>query len=115
MNTCIAFFRGINVGGKNSLPMNELAAILEGTGARKIRTYIQSGNAVFQRAESNSPQLPKKLAAEIKKRHGFEPCILILELEAVRRAIAQNPFPEAVADPGSLHLGFLASRPKSPK
>ena len=114
MNTYIAFFRGINVGGKNSLPMKELVAILEGTGARNIKTYIQSGNAVFQSAKKYSPQLPQKLAAEIKKRHGFEPCILVLEVEAIKRAIAQNPFPEAVADPGNLHLGFLASRPKSP-
>jgi uncharacterized protein (DUF1697 family) len=114
MNTYIAFFRGINVGGNNPLPMKDLVAILEGTGARKIKTYIQSGNAVFQSAEKNPSQLPQKLAAEIKKRHGFEPYILILELEAIKRAIAENPFPEAETDPGSLHLGFLASRPKSP-
>ncbi|MHB8236037.1 MAG: DUF1697 domain-containing protein [Acidithiobacillus ferrivorans] len=63
MNTYIAFFRGVNVGGNNSLPMKELVAILEGTGARKIKTYIQSGNAVFQSAEKNPSQLPKKLAA----------------------------------------------------
>src|SRR5436853_3602573 len=114
MNTYIALFRGINVGGNNTLPMKELVAILEDTGARKVKTYIQSGNAVFQSGEKNPSQLPKKLAAEIKKRHGFEPYIHILEVEALKRAIAENPFPEAEADPGSLHLGFLASRPNSP-
>jgi uncharacterized protein (DUF1697 family) len=114
MNTYIAFFRAINVGGNNSLPMKELVAILEDTGARRIKTYIQSGNAVFQSAEKNPSQVSKKLAAEIKKRHGFEPYILILEVEAAKRAIAENPFPEAEADPSSLHLGFLASRPRSP-
>ena len=114
MNTYIALLRGINVGGNNSLPMKELVAILEGTGARKIKTYIQSGNAVFQSAAKKPSQFPQKLAAEIKKRHGFEPYIHILEVEAIKRAIAENPFPEAEADPSSLHLGFLASRPKSP-
>ena len=114
MNTYVAFFRAINVGGNNSLPMKELVAILEGAGAQKVKTYIQSGNAVFHSAEKNLSQLSKRLAAEIRKRHGFEPCILILELEAIKKAIAQNPFPEAVVDPSSLHLGFLASRPKSP-
>jgi uncharacterized protein (DUF1697 family) len=114
MNTYIALFRGINVGGKNSLPMKELVALLGNMGAKSVRTYIQSGNAVFQSAEKNPSQLPKTLAAEIKKRHGFEPYILILEVEAIKRAIAENPFPEAEADPNSLHLGFLASRPKSP-
>ncbi|MES2046993.1 MAG: DUF1697 domain-containing protein [Pseudomonadota bacterium] len=114
MNTYIAFLRGINVGGNNSLPMKQLVAILEDAGARKIKTYIQSGNAVFQSTEKNLPQLSKNLAAEIKKRHGFEPYIHILAAEAVNRAIEENPFPEAVADPSSLHLGFLASKPANP-
>jgi uncharacterized protein (DUF1697 family) len=114
MNTYVAFFRGINVGGNNSLPMKELIAILEDTGARNIKTYIQSGNAVFQSTEKDPSQLANQLAVEIKRRHGFEPYILILDLEAIKRAIAENPFPEAEAEPSSLHLGFLASRPSSP-
>ncbi len=114
MNTYIALFRGINVGGKNSLPMKELVALLEDIGTRKVRTYIQSGNAVFQSAEKNPSQVSKQLAAAIKKRHGFEPYVIILELDAIRRAMAENPFPEAEADPSGLHLGFLDSTPKSP-
>jgi uncharacterized protein (DUF1697 family) len=114
MKTYIALFRGINVGGKNSLPMKELVAILENFGAQKIKTYIQSGNAVFQSDEKSLSQLSKQLTAEIKKRHGFEPHVLILGLDAIERAIEENPFPEAEADPSSLHLGFLASTPKSP-
>jgi uncharacterized protein (DUF1697 family) len=114
MNTYIAFFRGINVGGKNSLPMEELVALLEGFGAREVRTYVQSGNAVFQSAEKGPSQLSKQLAAAIKKRHGFGTCVLIVGLDALKRAMAENPFPEAEADPSSLHLGFLASTPKSP-
>jgi uncharacterized protein (DUF1697 family) len=114
MNTYIALFRGINVGGNNSLPMKDLIAILEGTGARKIQTYIQSGNAVFQSAKKNPTQLQKKLAAEIKKFHGFEPYILIIEIEVIQRAIAENPFSEAEANPSNLLFGFLASKPENP-
>ena len=114
MNTYIALFRGINVGGNNSLPMKELVVLLEEIGAKKVRTYIQSGNAVFHSAEKNSSQLSKQLAVEIKKRHGFEPHVLLLGLEAINTAIAKNPFSEAEADPSSLHLGFLASTPKNP-
>jgi uncharacterized protein (DUF1697 family) len=114
MNTYIAFLRGINVGGNNSLTMKDLIAILEGCGASKIKTYIQSGNAVFQSAEKNFSQLSKDLAAEIKRRHGFEPYIYIRNIDTIKKAIAQNPFPEAVAEPGSLHLGFLASMPNNP-
>ncbi len=114
MSTYIALFRGINVGRKNSLPMKELVALLEDIGARNIKTYIQSGNAVFRSAEKNLWQLSQRLTAEIKKRHGFEPHILILGLDAIEKAMAENPFPDAEADPSTLHLGFLAFTPKNP-
>ena len=114
MNTHIVLFRGINVGGKNRLPMKELVVLLEDIGATKVRTYIQSGNAVFQSAEKNPAHLSRRLAAEIKTRLGIEPQFLILGIEAINAAIAKNPFPEAEADPSSLHLGFLATTPKNP-
>jgi uncharacterized protein (DUF1697 family) len=114
MNTYVAFFRGINVGGNNPLPMKELVAALENIGARKVRTYIQSGNAVFESIETNLVRLSKQLSAEINKRCGLEPHVHILTREALSKAIAENPYPEAVIDPSSLHLGFLSSSPKSP-
>jgi len=114
MRTCIALLRGINVGGKNSLPMKELVAMLEDIGACKIKTYLQSGNAIFQSKENDLSRLARKLSAEIKQHRGFEPYILILGLTAIEGAIAKNPFPGAEADPASLHLGFLASSPKKP-
>lgn len=114
MNTYIALFRGINLGGKNSLPTKEIVAALEDIGAKRVRTYIQSGNAVFQSEEKNSLQLSRQLTSTIKNRLGFEPQVLILGLEALDRAIAKNPFQDAEADPSNLHLGFLASAPKNP-
>ncbi len=113
MNTYIALFRGINVGGNCSLPMKELVAALEEIGARRVRTYIQSGNAVFESVEKNLARLSKQLSAEIMMRRGFEPHVHILTIEALAKVIAENPFPEAVIDPSSLHLGFLSSPPKS--
>ena len=96
------------------MPMKELVAILEELGVRKIKTYIQSGNAVFQSTEKNLSELSKRLTAEIKKRRGFEPYVLIVGFDALEEAMAGNPFPEGEADPSSLHLGFLASVPKNP-
>lgn len=114
MQTYVAFLRGINVGGKNSLPMKELVALLEALGCRNIRTYIQSGNAVFESREKGIPRLSHKIRDEIKKRRGFEPYVLLLELEEVERAITKNPFPEAETAPKTLHVGFLASPPRNP-
>jgi uncharacterized protein (DUF1697 family) len=114
MNSFIAFLRGINVGGNNSLPMKELVAALETTGARDVSTYIQSGNAVFQTAKKDAGNLAKALSAEIFRRCGFEPQLQIITVEALAKAIADNPFPEAASDPTSLHLGFLATKPANP-
>ena len=114
MKTYIALFRGINVGGKNALPMRELVAVLEEFGARNVKTYIQSGNAVFVSPEKDASLLSNKIGREIKKRRGFEPHVLLLGLEDIERAISKNPFPEAASDPRALHAGFLASAPEKP-
>jgi uncharacterized protein (DUF1697 family) len=114
MNTYIALLRGINVGGNRVLPMKELVAILEDAGACRVRTYIQSGNAVFQSADADPARLASVLAAAIDRRRGFEPGILILEPEAMRKAMAEMPFAEAESDPASVHLGFLSAKPGKP-
>ena len=114
MKTYIALFRGINVGGKNALPMKELVAILEDLGAQSVKTYIQSGNAAFVIPEKNASKLSHKISVEIKRRRGFEPHVLLLELQDLERAIRKNPFPEAATDPRALHAGFLASAPENP-
>ena len=114
MKTYIAFFRAINVGGRNALPMKELVAILEELGSRNVKTYIQSGNAVFESKEKDASRLSKKIGVEIKQRRGFEPHVLLLELEDIEKAIKKNPFPEAETDPKALHVGFLTSTPENP-
>ncbi len=114
MKRYIALLRGINVGGKNPLPMAELVALLESLGASDITTYIQSGNAVFRAERPDAAQLAGKLAAAILKRRGFLPHVLVLGLDAMEQAIAQNPFHEAESDPATLHLGFLDAVPAKP-
>jgi uncharacterized protein (DUF1697 family) len=114
MKTYIALFRGINVGGSNILPMNELVTVLEKIGARNVKTYIQSGNAIFQGEEPNASLLSNKISAAVKKSHGFEPQVLLLELEQMEKAVESNPFPEAESEPKALHLYFLAAVPENP-
>jgi len=114
MHTYIALFRGINVGGKNSLPMKDLASIFEILGASNVKTYIQSGNVVFQSASKDISSFSKRLGIEIRERRRFEPHILVIEFSEVETAITNNPFPEAESEPSSLHLGFLAGAPKNP-
>jgi uncharacterized protein (DUF1697 family) len=115
MKTYIALFRGINVGGNSILPMKDLVALLEDMGFKNIKTHIQSGNAVFQyNGQDSDSQLSGSIGAEINKRFGFEPKVLLLALEEMKKAIGSNPFPEAAAEPKTLHLGFLDGVPANP-
>lgn len=114
MKTYIALFRGINVGGNNKLPMKELAAVLEGLGLRGVETYIQSGNVVFQGKAVDTALLSKKIGAAISKSHGFEPWVRLLEMPMLEQVIRGNPYPEAEAAPGTLHVHFLATVPPRP-
>jgi uncharacterized protein (DUF1697 family) len=114
MHTWIALFRGINVGGKNILPMNRLVRDLQSLKLENVRTYIQSGNAVFQSSRAIPDTFADKVARQIANRHGFKPHVLILSSDELQIAIAQNPFPEAEADPKTLHLFFLSSVAPAP-
>lgn len=95
--------------------MKELVAVLNGLGAQEVKTYIQSGNAVFAWKGKDTSKLANQIRAEIKKGHGFDPHVLLLELDEFEQVIQQNPFPaEAKTDPRALHAGFLAAAPKTP-
>lgn len=112
MTTYIALFRGINVGGNNSLPMKTLKEILSSLGCRDIRTYIQSGNAVFRDIASDPGKLSVQIGDAVYERCGFKPRILLLTQSELVNAIEHNPFP---TDPGNrLHFYFLAEIPVSP-
>jgi len=114
MKTYIALFRGINVGGRNTLPMKELVARLEDLGCDGVRTYIQSGNAVFRHAAQDAPQLAERISTAIRTNHGFKPDVLLLTADDLERAVASNPFPDAESEPSRLHLFFLAGSAASP-
>ena len=48
----VALLRGVNVGGKNKVPMADLRACVEGLGCTKVQTYIASGNVLFESKKS---------------------------------------------------------------
>lgn len=113
MNRYAALIRGINVGGKNLLPMKDLTEILESMGCRRVKTYIQSGNLVFD-SPSNVARLTEEITAGIAARRGFKPHVLVLEKSEFEMAVANNPFPEGESEDKALHLGFLESIPPNP-
>jgi uncharacterized protein (DUF1697 family) len=88
--------------------------ILEGLGLHRVRTYIQSGNVVFQSEHNNNEQLSRQISAAIGQSHGFTPRILLLNSQEFQEAIVANPFPDAANQPKTLHLYFLNQVPPNP-
>lgn len=112
-NLYIVLLRGINVGGRSSLPMKELVALLEELGCENVRTYIQSGNVVLESSEG-AAQLADKIKVAVKKSRDFEPEVVLLTVQELEKAIMDNPFPQAKDDPKAVHFGFLAAKPDKP-
>ena len=87
MRTWIALIRGINVGGNNVLPMKELRALLENLGFENARTYIQSGNCIFQSDRDDTSSFSEEIAGAIMATLDFKPSVLILNESDLRLAI----------------------------
>ena len=104
----LALMRGINVGGKNKLPMKELAALFEEAGCADICTFIQSGNVIFTATKKVSDGLSKTVAARIAERYGYSTPVVLRTLEQMRSVVASNPFP---GGDEHLHVMFLRDRP----
>jgi len=107
MGLWVAFFRGINVGGHNILPMKALKALLEEMGCENVATYIQSGNVVFLHKEQRPDVLQSRIGQVVHSKYGFEPQVLLLTIDQLSVASAENPFLTAESEPKTLHLFFL--------
>jgi len=114
MQCWIAFFRGINVGGKNKLPMAELKIELGKLGLKDVKTYIQSGNVLFRTSKTSSPKLAERIGAAIRNSHGFRPHVLVLTRGQLQKAVEANPFPIAEKEGNTLHCFFLSEPPLHP-
>ncbi len=108
MKTWIALLRGINVGGNNILPMQDLRALLSNLGYTDARTYIQSGNRVFKSTKTNAEQIAGQITDGIENTFGFQIRVFVLTIDALDNAIADNPYPQGHADPKTVHLYFLS-------
>src|SRR5450432_3842776 len=88
----VALLRGVNVGGKNLLPMKELAALFGKLGCGAVKTYIQSGNVAFLAPAEDVESLGKEASRRIRKQFGFEVPVLVRNQPQLEAVVANNPF-----------------------
>lgn len=105
MSTHIALLRGINVGGKVTVPMAKLKTSFEALGFEDVVTYVNSGNVVFRGTKPDAAAIEKRIAKDF----GRDVSVLVRtpkQLEAVAKG---NPFPQAEGK--RLHVYFLSGKP----
>lgn len=111
MAVYIALLRGINVGGKNMVKMPELKNMLETMGLGQVKTYIQSGNVVFESAQS-AELLRERIEREFQSRFGFSVTIVLRTAEQWRQLIENCPFQQTALSEGqSIHISLLTEEP----
>lgn len=111
----MALLRGINVGGKNMLPMKSLAAMFVEAECGDVRTYIQSGNVVFRAKDTVARRIGAIISGAILDRFGLQVPVMTRTAVELRDAASHNPFLRAGVDTATLHVAFLADRPVASK
>ncbi|MCL2551723.1 MAG: DUF1697 domain-containing protein [Actinomycetia bacterium] len=89
----VALLRGINVGGKNKVPMQTLRELLARIGGTDARTHLQSGNAVFTHEERDPGVLAAELEQAIADELGLTITCMVRTGADLRRVVEANPYP----------------------
>src|SRR3981081_2174015 len=109
----IAFLRAINVGGQKLIKMAELARIFTVAGFRNVRTYIQSGNVIFDAASANPAALRKKIEKTLQQALGYEVTVILRSLAEIESIVRPDPFKKIeTGAEAMLFVVFLSEEPK---
>jgi uncharacterized protein (DUF1697 family) len=112
MTTYISILRGINVGGNRTIKMDALRQLMGELGCSNVKTYIQSGNVVFQSELTEEAVLEQKISEAITTKFGFDVPVMVINATEWSEILAKNPFlQDKSKDAAFIHLTFLAAVP----
>ncbi|RED66198.1 DUF1697 domain-containing protein [Cohnella lupini] len=111
MITYIALLRGINVGGK-MIKMDQLRQVFESLKLNNVRTYIQSGNVLFESQEDRE-QLIRSIEQAIEKSF-FQVTVVLRTVKELEEVVSDTPYRVTdLAETDSLYVTFLAENPSA--
>ena len=110
--THVALLRGINVGGKNKLPMKVLVPIFAEVGCQDVTSFIQSGNVIFKAGKALAVRVPELIRAAIGRQFRLDVPVILRSAEQLNDVRRHNPFLGSTSDIRHLHVAFLAGPPK---
>ena len=106
MASHVALLRGINVGGRNKVPMADLRGVVASLGHTGVSTYIQSGNVLFSTRDTDTAKLAAALESAIEERFGIWSSVVVLSRDELAQVLAANPYPDE-PNPKMVHVVFL--------
>jgi uncharacterized protein (DUF1697 family) len=112
--TYVALLRGINVGGTGKIDMRRLAAVFEAAGMTRVRTYINSGNVIFDSDLPRREQITAALEKAIEERFGFAVRVLVHDTDEIRSVVAALPADWANDDATKCDVFYLWPEADSP-
>jgi uncharacterized protein (DUF1697 family) len=103
----VALLRGINVGENRKVPMPKLCALASKAGLTEVKSYINSGNIVFDAETMKAAQVASLLEKVIQKHFGFPVDVVVRTATQWKKYAAGSPFPDAEQfRPNFLQLGL---------
>jgi uncharacterized protein (DUF1697 family) len=110
MASHVALLRGINVGGRNKVPMADLREVVTSLGHTGVSTHIQSGNVLFSTADTDTAKLAAALESAVAERFGIWASVVVLSRDELAQVLASNPYPDE-PNPRLVHVVFLNATP----
>jgi len=113
METYVALLRGINVSGQKMIKMTDLVKLLSELDLKNIRTYIQSGNLVFEYPKTDQKNLATLIQQKITRHYKFDVPVIIRHRDELLNIADQNPFLKRNNDIEKLYVTFLEEEPSA--
>ena len=108
----IALLRGINVGRNKRIKMADLIKVFESLGFKNVKTYVQSGNVIFEHDSNDAAEIAGRIERKISQTFSFSVNVIIRTKDEVENVVKGNPFiGRAGIELDKLHVIFLADMP----
>jgi uncharacterized protein (DUF1697 family) len=107
----IALLRGINVSGQKKIKMTDLISYCEELKFKNIKTYIQSGNVIFDMDNSNPEDAAERIEKKISEKYNFNVSVIVKTRRELINVIDKNPFSDKNTD--RVYIIFLFEKPSA--
>lgn len=107
----VALLRGINVGGNSKVSMIKLKEVFESYGFLNVKTYINSGNVIFESSKKKAIELENDIEGLLEKTF-FPIVVVVISEEDLNKVIAEAPKSWKTDEDLRKYVGFMKSPSK---